>query len=179
LPVTNPFNVSTIKKRFIMMNKEQKTNLKGLFFRSLIILPFMVAIFVIQACEFNATDVEDVAETKSEEVISSYEEDVIFTVVEVDPEFPGGVSELMKFLQANLRYPEKAREEGQGGTIFVSFVVEKSGEISGMKILRGVSPELDEEAMRVIGMMPRWKPAQQRGEPVRVQFNLPIRFVLN
>jgi TonB family protein len=182
LPVTNPFNVSTIKKRFVMMNRNEKNNLKSLLYRSLMVIPFLVAVFVIQSCDFNTPEMVEIADVKTEEVIdvdAAFEDDVIFTVVEVDPQFPGGVSELMLFLQSNLRYPETARAEGKAGTIFVTFVVEKTGDISGVRILRGVSPELDEEAKRVVSMMPQWIPAQQRGQAVRVQFNLPIRFVLN
>lgn len=107
------------------------------------------------------------------------QEEQIFTIVEDDPEFPGGQGALMQFLQSNLRYPTMAREAGIQGTVFVTFVVERDGSITDVRILRGVGGGLDEEAIRVVRNMPRWTPGRQRGQAVRVQFNLPIRFVLN
>lgn len=107
------------------------------------------------------------------------EEEQIFTIVEDDPEFPGGQSALMQYLQSNLKYPTMAREAGIQGTVFVTFVVERDGSITDVRILRGVGGGLDEEAVRVVNNMPRWKAGRQRGQAVRVQFNLPIRFVLN
>lgn len=107
------------------------------------------------------------------------EADVVFTVVEEQPHFPGGEEALMKFLQANLRYPSEAREAGLQGTVFVSFVIEKDGSSSDTKVLRGVGESLDQEALRVINAMSNWNPGRQRGKVVRVQYNMPIRFVLN
>ena len=113
---------------------------------------------------------------KQEEEIA---EETIFTIVEDQPGFPGGDGALMQYLQQNLRYPTMAREAGIQGTVFVTFVVERDGSISDVRILRGVGGGLDEEAVRVVRGMPRWTPGRQRGQAVRVQFNLPIRFVLN
>jgi periplasmic protein TonB len=107
------------------------------------------------------------------------EEETIFTIVEDEPEFPGGPSALMQYLQSNLKYPTMAREAGIQGTVFVTFVVERDGSITDVRILRGVGGGLDEEAVRVVRNMPKWKAGRQRGQSVRVQFNLPIRFVLN
>ncbi len=107
------------------------------------------------------------------------EEDVIFTVVEDQPEFPGGEEARQRFLSENLRYPQMAREAGIQGTVFVTFVVETDGSVTDVRILRGIGGGCDEEAIRVVGMMPRWEPGRQRGQPVRVQFNMPIRFRLN
>ncbi len=107
------------------------------------------------------------------------EEEQIFTIVEDDPEFPGGQAALMQYLQGNLKYPTMAREAGIQGTVFVTFVVERDGSITDVRILRGVGGGLDEEAIRVVQNMPNWTPGRQRGQAVRVQFNLPIRFVLN
>ncbi|MDR4987532.1 MAG: energy transducer TonB [Bacteroidales bacterium] len=107
------------------------------------------------------------------------DEDVIFTVVEDQPEFPGGEAARQRFLEENLRYPQMAREAGIQGTVFVTFVVETDGSVTDVRILRGIGGGCDEEAMRVVRMMPRWQPGRQRGQPVRVQFNMPIRFRLN
>ncbi len=107
------------------------------------------------------------------------DEDVIFTVVEDQPEFPGGEAARQRFLEENLRYPQMAREAGIQGTVFVTFVVETDGSVTDVRILRGIGGGCDEEAIRVVSMMPRWEPGRQRGQPVRVQFNMPIRFRLN
>ncbi len=107
------------------------------------------------------------------------EEDVIFTVVEDQPQFPGGEEARQRFLEDNLRYPTMAREAGIQGTVFVTFVVETDGSVTDVRVLRGIGGGCDEEAVRVVEMMPRWEPGRQRGQPVRVQFNMPIRFRLN
>lgn len=106
-------------------------------------------------------------------------EDVIFTVVEDQPSFPGGEEARIRYLTDNLRYPQMAREAGIQGTVFVTFVVERDGSVTDVRVLRGIGGGCDEEAVRVVRNMPRWQPGRQRGQPVRVQFNMPIRFVLN
>ncbi len=106
-------------------------------------------------------------------------EDVIFTVVEDQPSFPGGEEARIRYLQENLRYPQMAREAGIQGTVFVTFVVERDGSVTDVRVIRGIGGGCDEEAIRVVRNMPRWTPGRQRGQPVRVQFNMPIRFVLN
>lgn len=183
LPVTNPFNVSMIKKRFIMMNQNLKPNMKKMWIRLLMILPFLTFVFAIQSFELQSGPLPVITEADTSENFVSpppekEEDETVFTMVEDDPAFPGGQQALMTFLQENLTYPPKAREEKIQGTIFVTFIVEKDGSITGVRVLRGVHPDMDAEAMRVIKAMPDWKPGYQRGEPVRVQFNLPIRFVL-
>lgn len=107
------------------------------------------------------------------------EEDYIFEIVEDQPEFPGGQQAMQQYLAENIRYPSMARESGIEGTVFVTFVVEPDGSISNVKILRGIGGGCDQEAVRVVQNMPNWNPGKQRGQPVRVQFNLPVRFVLN
>lgn len=110
------------------------------------------------------------------------EEDIgeaeIFTVVESMPEFPGGMGELMKYLGTSIKYPPLAKESGIQGRVFINFVVEPNGEISNVKILRGIGGGCDEEAVRVVENMPRWKPGKQRGKAVRVSYNLPVKFTL-
>ncbi|TVR41956.1 MAG: energy transducer TonB [Bacteroidia bacterium] len=108
-----------------------------------------------------------------------FDDEVIFTVVEDQPEFPGGEEARQRFLEQNLRYPQMAREAGIQGTVFVTFVVETDGSVTDVRVLRGIGGGCDEEAVRVVSMMPRWQPGRQRGQPVRVQFNMPIRFRLN
>ena len=102
----------------------------------------------------------------------------IFVVVEHQPEFPGGMSALMKFLNDNIIYPIIAQENGIQGRVITTFVVERDGSITDINVVRGQDPSLDKEAVRVIKTMPRWKPGQQRGKPVRVRFTLPVQFRL-
>jgi len=100
----------------------------------------------------------------------------IFTFVEEYPEFPGGEKALYEYIKNNIRYPEVARTSGITGTVYVQFVVEKDGSISDVKVLRGIGGGCDEEAVRVVKSMPKWKPGKQRGQPVRVYYTLPIDF---
>lgn len=110
-----------------------------------------------------------------EEVV---DEAAIFTVVESMPEFKGGMQQLYTYLGTNIKYPVMAKESGIQGKVYVTFVVERDGSITDVKVLRGIGGGCDEEAIRVVGGMPRWKPGKQRGKPVRVQYNLPVRFTL-
>lgn len=102
----------------------------------------------------------------------------VFTVVEQSPEFPGGTSALMRFLGANIKYPAAAAYASVQGKVFVQFVVSKQGKIRDLRILKGIGFGCDEEAVRVVSIMPDWKPAQQNGQNVAVQYNLPINFIL-
>jgi TonB family protein len=104
---------------------------------------------------------------------------VALQIVEVQPEFPGGEMALMHYLGKNINYPHYARESGIQGTVFVNFVIEPDGSVTNVKIIKGIGGGCDEEAIRVILNMPKWKPGYQKGEAVRVQFNLPIRFILD
>lgn len=106
------------------------------------------------------------------------EDDVIHVFVENYPEFPGGEVAMMKYLGSNLQYSEAAREIGLEGTVYVSFVVWKDGSIQDVKILRGLGAGLDEEVVRVILSMPKWKPGNQNGKNVNVEFKMPIKFNL-
>lgn len=105
-------------------------------------------------------------------------EQEIFTVVEAMPEFPGGDVSRIKFLTENMKYPQMARESGIQGIVYVTFVVEPGGNVTGVRVLRGIGGGCDEEAVRVVKAMPKWIPGKQRGKPVRVQFNMPIKFTL-
>lgn len=102
----------------------------------------------------------------------------IFVVVEDAPQFPGGESALMKYLNENIRYPIVAQENGIQGRVTCQFVVERDGSISDVQVVRGQDPSLDREAVRVIQSMPKWKPGKQRGVPVRVRYTLPVLFRL-
>jgi len=113
-----------------------------------------------------------------EYVPEEVQEEEIFVVVEESPEFPGGEEARLQFLRDNIVYPRIARDAGVEGRVIVGFVVEPDGRITNVKIIRGKVQSLDEEALRVTKMMPRWKPGKQRGKSVRVQFTMPITFLL-
>ncbi len=105
-------------------------------------------------------------------------DNMVFSAVEVQPEFPGGEAGLVKFLQANLRYPALAKENGIQGKVFVQFVVQKDGNLDDMKVLREPGSGLGDEALRVLAESPKWIPGAQNGRPVKVQFTLPVNFRL-
>lgn len=102
----------------------------------------------------------------------------VFDVVEQMPSFPGGPSALLEWLSNNVKYPVVAQENGVQGRVVVSFVVERDGSITDVKVVRGVDPSLDKEASRVVKAMPRWIPGKQNGSAVRVKYNVPVAFRL-
>ncbi len=122
------------------------------------------------------TDV-DVKPYMQEEKGSDDEE--IFVVVEDMPSFMGGSLEnFRQWVAQNLRYPEAAQEAGIQGKVFVKFVIDKNGNVTDVTVIKGVHPLLDQEAVRVIKSSPKWKPGMQRGRPAKVQFSIPVVFVL-
>lgn len=106
------------------------------------------------------------------------EETKVFDVVEQMPSFPGGDGALMEFLSKNIKYPVVAQENGVQGRVVVSFVVERDGSITDVKVARSVDPSLDKEAVRVVKSMPNWIPGKQNGSSVRVKYNVPVSFRL-
>jgi protein TonB len=103
----------------------------------------------------------------------------IFTIVEQQPEFPGGETALLKYLSEHIKYPAFAQENGIQGRVTLSFTVEKDGSIANIEVMRSPADELSKEAVRVVSSMPKWKPGKQRGKPVRVKYVLPVVFRLN
>jgi len=97
---------------------------------------------------------------------------------EIMPEYPGGLAGLSKFLSRNMRYPQRARNRGVQGTVFVGFVVDATGQVKDMKVLKGIGYGCDEEALRVVSIMPPWQAGRQRGKAVSVHYSLPIRFIM-
>lgn len=146
----------------------------------------------LNVVENDATDIEEVgiinagddANKGAERVVVEVQEEVqddedeVFIVVEEDPEFPGGLQALSQFIADNIKYPQLAKENNITGRVFVSFVVEKDGRVGQVKILRDIGGGCGNEAVRVVKLMPKWKPGKQRGKPVRTQFNLPVNFEL-
>lgn len=131
---------------------------------------------IVDMSEKNAVN-EEVVQVVVEEEVEEVEEE-IFTVVENDPEYPGGMEALYKYLASNIKYPALAKENNITGKVYVTFVVEKDGSIANPRILRDIGGGCGQEAIRVVKSMPKWKPGKQRGEAVRVQFNLPVSFNL-
>ena len=129
--------------------------------------------------EVEEMEVEEETEMEYiEEVEEEVVEDEIFKIVEDMPTFPGGEEELFRYLGKSIKYPAMARDAGITGVVYVTFMVDKDGTIKNVEVLRGIGGGCDEEAIRVIKKMPKWKAGKQRGKAVKVQFNLPIRFTL-
>lgn len=121
----------------------------------------------VEILDFDVQEEEEVKEAE------------IFYIVEDMPSFKGGGLEGFRaWVMKNLQYPEIAAENGISGTVYVQFVVEPNGNVNKVTIMRGVDPALDKEAIRVVKSSPKWSPGKQRGEPVRVAFTFPIKFVL-
>jgi protein TonB len=110
--------------------------------------------------------------------VAPKKEEEVFTVVEQQPEFPGGTSAMYAWLSKNMRYPAAASRANISGRVFVSFVVNADGSIQDVQVMKGLGFGTDEEAKRVVQQMPKWRPGKQSGRPVRVKFNLPINFQL-
>lgn len=106
------------------------------------------------------------------------EESKVFDVVEQMPSFPGGQGALLEYLASHVKYPVVAQENGVQGRVVVSFVVERDGSITDVRVVRSVDPSLDREAARVVSSMPRWTPGKQNGSAVRVKYNVPVMFKL-
>lgn len=184
--LTNNFNISLLKTRIKMMTKSRSaswTSLKAGF-----ALPALIAVmFLFTAGSLNTLSSQDAQQKKVAPADNSTvfaakaaENDSVFAVVKTMPEFPGGFDAMAKYLVENIKYPEESRKNGIQGTVFVSYVVEKDGSVTNVKIIRGIGLECDKEAQRVVKAMPKWIPGKNdKGEVVRVQFNLPIKFALD
>lgn len=184
--LSNNFNFSHLKQRIIMMNKK-KSNAAGHIKYALFVLPaFALLVAGNISCSQDASQTEDAKEEvvapvspdAKEAPADSTAKEEVFMVAEQMPEFPGGMKELLKFLQENVKYPENAMKNNVQGRVIVQFVVEKDGTPTEFKVLRSVDPDLDAEALRVMKAMPKWKPGMQKGQVVRVKFTVPVSFKL-
>ena len=197
--IYNNFNVLPLKKRIRMMNKKRTQSIGQL--KYLLFLP--VAALLAAACAGNSnkqdtttaqpeaveaakpeapaestvTVQSPIGETAEGETNNMVESEV-YNMVEEAPQFPGGVQELMKYLGKNLKYPVAAQNAGKQGNVVCQFVVKSDGTIGDIKVMRSISPELDEEAIRVIKAMPAWTPGKQDGKAVNVRYTLPVAFRL-
>ena len=176
--LTTPFvSKSTLKQRIVMLQKPQ-TPRRALLGYALA-LPLATLLVMCTQPDKDQPQRETAAANQQNSVRTSAKIDgPVFTVVEHQPEFKGGMEGLITYLQENLKYPERAQKANVNGRVFVSFIVSKTGEVSDVKILKGIGFGADEEAVRVVQNMPRWEPAMQSGKVVNVRFNLPINFAL-
>lgn len=169
------------KAWFLYFNKTGKTMALSGYFNGMPIRPVcekntMVTTFsVIDNIQYGDTTLNDY------DIIEQYmqdEEEELFMVVEERPEYPGGYTALLEFLRKNIKYPAVCRDNNIQGRVIVSFTVEKDGSITDIAVKSGVHPALDAEAIRITSLMPKWKPGQQKGKPVRVKYSMPINFRL-
>ena len=170
--MANNFNYQSLKKRIRMMTMNKSSRWKTL--RALAVVPVIALALLAFANPTNKTADEPVAEAYQQ----ANEPQDVYESVEQMPEFPGGMEEMMKFLQMNIQYPANAAKNNVEGRVILQFVVEKDGQIGDVKVARSVDPELDAEALRVVKSMPNFIPGRQDGKPVAVWYTLPINFKL-
>lgn len=167
------FKPSQIKNRIHMIYKNRTSKwMLGTYVVAATLIGTS-ALFVA-GCESQVSKEESPAEKEAR----TTNDNTVFTVVEVQPEFPGGTQEMYKFLGRKIKYPTKAYKADIQGKVFVNFIVTSTGDIKDVTILKGIGGGCDEEAVRVVSSFPKWTPAKQNGIPVNVKFTLPISFQL-
>ena len=167
--LTHNFSYSLLERRLKMMKKTKHK--LGFSLRLIAIVTSLVLTF------FACSSPEENAEKATEKATTNTEQ--IFMVVEKMPEFVGGEQAMYKYIAGNIQYPDQAKKDGIEGRVYISFIVEKDGRISNVETMRGIGGGCDKEALRVIRNMPNWIPGEQRGEKVRVQYRMPIKFTLS
>lgn len=180
----NSFNVLHLKNRIMMMNKKRSPGIVRT--KYLIFIPLVGILMLLSNIEAvarltvrlaNEATVSNAMVTATD--VSSKSREVneqVFTVVEKMPSFPGGDAELLKYIATNIKYPKESLDNGEQGRVICSFIVGRDGSVNNPEVLRGVTPLLNEEAVRVINTMPRWNPGMQRGKAVAVKYTVPITF---
>ncbi len=185
LDLTNNFNTSQIKRRFIMMTK-LKSGLKAKlkFFISVF---FVAGLMILFACNVtndempSKSGVKTEAETEAMVLnnnINDYNSEEVFVVVDEMPVFGNTPNALNEYIISEMKYPAEAKEKGIQGKVMVSFIINKTGRVTEVEVVQPVHKLLDDEALRVISSMPDWKPGKNKGSAVNVKFNLPIKFLL-
>ncbi len=173
--ITNNFNVLPLKKRIKMMNKQTSNPLAR--FKYLLFVPLAIALLAMNNTTIRANVQKKVVKT-TKTTKKADASNKVYEVVEQMPSFPGGDAAMMKYLAENIKYPVSAQKAKEQGRVVVQFIVEKDGAVTGVKAVRSVTPVLDAEAVRVIKAMPKWTPGRQGGQPVRVNYNVPVSFRL-
>jgi TonB family protein len=190
--ITNSFCQIKLKRRLKMITKSQNSRFSGVKFIAM--LPLLGLFIWLVSCNNSTKDFDspgvDTTVIKKEVApsgnntgtetpsVNEKEENGVYTVVEDMPEYVGGNNAMNAFIASNINYPQKAKETGIQGTVYVSFHVDENGNVVNAKVIKGIGKECDEEALRVIKMMPKWKPGNQSGKSVKVAFTLPIKFAL-
>ncbi|MCD6112021.1 MAG: TonB family protein [Bacteroidales bacterium] len=178
----NNFSKSLIKRRLKMLNKKKSKKIIGL--KTLIVIPVSIFLIFALACTNSKKENKKIKETKIEEtkkvktIETAVKNDSVYLVVDIVPKFPNGEKARLNYIASNIKYPKEAREKGIQGTVYVTFIIEADGSVTNARILRGIGGGCDKEALRVIENMPKWIAGKQDGKPVRVQFNMPIKFSL-
>ena len=172
--LTNKFsNKSLLKKRIIMMTKKKSGRFSSA--KTLLAAPLAAVMFLIFSCNKGGEKPVSASPVKQAETVDKEE---IYAVCDQMPSFPGGDAALLGFISKNLKYPEAAREKSLQGKVIVQFCITKEGKITDSHIVRGVDPLLDNEALRVVNMLPQFKPGTQNGKAVSVWYTLPITYAL-
>jgi TonB family protein len=180
--LSNNFNVLPLKQRIKMMNKQRSKSIGRI--KYLLLLPVCALLFMMSSTPVSAQSTKSTTHPDGSVTIKYGGKDMVikaagedsYQVVEEMPEFPGGMQALMDFLSANVKYPEAAKQAGTSGRVTTSFIVGEDGVCRDFKVLRGVSSELDAEAIRVLSSMPKWNPGKQDGKPVPVRYTVPVNF---
>ena len=177
IQIVNNFNVSQLKKRITMINKQRTSRI--LSFKYLLAFP-IIALMLIGNAQNTFSQQKEKVEIASLTENPTTSEDQLppFVMVEQMPQFPGGESAMMQYIGTNLKYPESAAKENIEGRVILRFVVTKTGDITDVSVLRGLDSRCDEEAMRVVRAMPKWTPGKQGGKDVDVYYTLPILYKL-
>jgi TonB family protein len=196
--LTNNFNHSLLKNRIIMMTKRRSGNFSG--WKAALAIPIALGLILIFAVTVNSgsanegnrselmvsasgkpipVEFQEYLSPRKDTLVKASGKEPVYDVVKTMPEFNGGFNALVDFLVTNIKYPEEAKKNNITGTVFVSFVVEKDGKISNTAIMKSANPLLDEEALRVVNAMPKWKPGlNDEGKEVNVKYVLPVKFSL-
>ena len=174
--LTNNFNVSLIKKRIVMMKKSNSTAIARL--KLAIALPALMAVLII----FPGGSVNQIlAQTTKQEPQkeTGKKSEKVYKEVEKQPQYPGGDEARIDFLRKNIKYPAEAKKRGIEGKVFVTFIIQTTGAVTDVEVTKGIGGGCDEESVRVIKMMPNWKPGESKGKPVAVKVTLPIKFAFD
>lgn len=171
MPVSNSFINSLIKNRIKMMYNNSKPNRWWKY-------PLVFSFLVFLTLSFNLLNAQTNGKPDVNNTQNNASKEDFYKVVDKMPEFPGGMNEMMNFLAQNIKYPDKAKEKGIEGKAILQFIVEEDGSVSHITILKNPGEGIGEEAKRVVGLMPKWKPGENEGKIVKVQFTIPVSFKL-
>jgi TonB family protein len=172
--VNSFFNQKLLKQRIMMIQKNKSQ--KSALLKYLLAVPLFASMLTLSSVTIAKNEVVTLSEKAI--LIPQQKDNKVFTEVEHVPNYPGGVNKFYKFLQQNIKYPAEAKSKKIQGKVFVSFIVEKDGSLSNLKVIRDPGAGCGAEALRVMKLSPKWNPGIQMGHKVRVQYTLPISFTL-